>query len=413
MKILHTADIHLGYHTYGRVDPQTGRNTRLLDFERCFKFMVQRGLDEGIDLFLFCGDAYRTAEPKPTEQQIFAECLRPIAEAGIPMVMIVGNHDHPVAFGKASAIDIFRYVEGDVHVFRRPESAVVETRSGPLQLIAMPWPIRSVLLSKDEHRKKSPTEVRAYIEERYASFIQQAAAELDPALPTVLAGHFSVQGAELAGSERTSLIADEPKLSLGQLTVPPIDYVALGHIHRQQDRNAGAHPPVVYCGSIERINFKEADEPKGFALVEIEAAHGRKTTRFAFVSTPARDFVDVRVDARQAPDPTQAVLDALPERRLGGAIVRVRYQVDEAQAPRVDVRRIREALAEAEVVASIERTVVGTERQRRSVVTRDASLRDAMAQYLAQHEHLTPLHDQLVAAALALEADYETRQSNP
>ncbi|RMF60362.1 MAG: DNA repair exonuclease, partial [Bacteroidetes bacterium] len=121
MKILHTADIHLGSNTYGRIDPETGLNTRLLDFKRSFDFMVERALEEDIDLFLFCGDAYRTADPTPTQQRTFAECLRPVAERGIPIVMIVGNHDHPVSFGKASALDIFGFLQGEVHVFRQPD----------------------------------------------------------------------------------------------------------------------------------------------------------------------------------------------------------------------------------------------------------------------------------------------------
>ncbi len=407
MKFLHTADIHLGSNTYGRLDAETGLNTRLLDFKRCFEFMVQRGLDEDIDLFLFCGDAYRTADPSPTQQKVFAECLRPIADAGIPIVMIVGNHDHPVSFGKASALDIFGFIQGDVHLFRRPEKAVIETKSGPLQLLAMPWPIRSMLLSKDEHRKKAPSEVRDFIEELYAGFIANAAEECDPALPTVLAGHFSVVGAELAGSERTSLIAHEPKFGVGALALPPIDYVALGHIHRRQDRNAGHQPPVVYCGSIERISFKEWDDEKGFALVEIDVSGAEKKTTFSFVDTPARRFIDVKVDAREAPAPTEAILAALAKQDVADAVVRVRYHIDEAQVPLIDLPRLREALRPAYVIAAIERTVDPIERQRRTVVRRDTSLKEAMESYVAQHENLASIKDDLVAAALEIEQVYE------
>src|SRR5690554_296040 len=132
MKILHTADIHLGITTYGRVDPSTGLNTRLQDFRRAFEFMVEQALAEDVDLFLFCGDAFRNPDPSPTEQTIFAECLQPLTERGIPIVLLVGNHDHPVTFGRASSIDIFRYLEGQARVFRRPEVATIQTKSGPL-----------------------------------------------------------------------------------------------------------------------------------------------------------------------------------------------------------------------------------------------------------------------------------------
>ncbi len=411
MKILHTADIHLGSNTYGRIDPETGLNTRLLDFKRCFEFMVRRGLDEDIDLFLFCGDAYRTADPTPTQQKVFAECLKPVSDAGIPIVMITGNHDHPVSFGKASAIDIFGFVSGNVRLFRKPEKALVETRSGPLQLLAMPWPIRSTLLSKDDHRKKSPLEIRDLIEQLYVDFIETAVQELDPALPTVLAGHFSVQGSEIAGSERTSLIAHEPRFTPGQLSPPPIDYVALGHIHRFQDRRTDPEaPPVVYCSSIERISFKEADDPKGFVLVTIETEDGRKQTSYEFVETPARRFLALGVDARAAVDPTERILQEIARHDVEDAIVRVRYHIDEAQVPQIDARRIREALGAAFVVASIERTVDPVERQRRTILTRETTLEEALERYVAQHEHLASIKDDLVQAALALEAEYDARR---
>ena len=409
MKLLHTADIHLGSNTYGRIDPETGLNTRLLDFRRSFEFMVQRGLDEDIDVFLFCGDAYRTADPTPTQQKVFAECLKPIADAGLPIVMVTGNHDHPVSFGKASAIDIFGYVSGDVHVFRKPDKAVIETKSGPLQLLAMPWPIRSMLLSKGEYRKKSPLEIREIIEQLYVDFIAAAVEDFDPALPTVLAGHFSVQGSDLAGSERTSLIAHEPKFTPGQLSPPPIDYVALGHIHRFQNRRTDDDaPPVVYCSSIERISFKEWDDRKGFVLVNIEGDD--KTTTYEFVETPARRFLSLQIDAREAVDPTEAILAEIAREDVTETIVRIRYHVEEAQVAQIDMQRIREALKPAFVIASIERTVDPVERQRRTVLTRESSLHEAMNSYIDQHDHLASIKDDLIKTALALEVEYEAKR---
>ena len=413
MRILHTADIHLGITTFGRVDPETGLNTRLLDFKRSFEFMVERGLKEGIDCFLFCGDAYRTADPTPTQQKIFAECLRPVARAGLPIVMVVGNHDHPVTFGKASALDIFGHLDGDVHVFDAPESTVIETPAGPLQLLALPWPIRSKILSREEHQGKSPRALREYIEARYISFVEDATEAMDPSLPAVLGGHFSVQGAELAGSERTSLIAHEPKFSAGDLALPPLDYVALGHIHQHQNRAAGTEaPPVVYSSSIERVSFKEWDERKGFVLVDIDAGgdgnnDGEKSTQFSFVETPARPFAALKVDAREAEEPTEAILEEIHQHDLTDAIVRVRYHIEEAQVADVDTRRLRQALSDAHAVAALERDVDPAERERRAVVTRDSSLEDALRQYVTQREELESIGDDLVEAALDIEAEHE------
>lgn len=419
MKILHCADIHLGYETHGRLDPETGLNSRLLDFKRSFDFMVERALAERIDLFLFCGDAYRTADPTPTQQKLFAEALAPITEAGIPVAMIVGNHDHPVSFGKASSVDIFGYLDGEVHVFTQPTLCApgsaygpIETLAGPLQLVALPWPIRSKILSKDEHRKKDAHEIRELIETLYGDFVLAAADALDPGLPTVLAGHFSVQGAEMGGSERTSLIAHEPKFTIGQLTPPGIDYVALGHIHKFQDRNReaferGEGPPVVYSSSIERISFKEHDADKGFVLVDIDTAPDGKTTSYTFVPTPARPFIPIQVDARGSEDPTATILDAIANHDLTEAVVRVRYHVDEAQLGLVDTSAVRDALREADTVAAVERIVDPVERQRRTVVRKETSLKDAVSRYVDQHENLASIKEDLIAAALELEQELD------
>ncbi len=420
MKLLHTADIHLGITNYGRIDPATGLNTRLLDFRRSFDAMVERALDEAVDAFLFAGDAYRTADPTPTQQKMFAECLRPLAEAGIPLVMIIGNHDHPVTFGKASALDIFGYLDGTVHLYRRPSVDVIPTRSGPLQLVALPWPIRSMILTKDEHRGKTPVELRQFIEERYVHYVEQAVRSieageernghtLDPSVPTVLMAHVSVQGSTLAGSERTSLLAHEPKFTVGQLARPPIDYVALGHIHHHQNRNEDV-PPVVYAGSIERVSFKEWDERKGFVLVDVDAQNGEKQTSWTFVETPARAFVSIVVDARSAEHPTEKILDAIGAHEIEEAIVRVRYRIEGAQVPEVDVRRLRDALARAHKIAAIERSVDPVERQQRTVVTRDSDLEEALRRYVAQHENLASIEEDLVEAALALEAAHDAQR---
>ncbi|MCG8377060.1 MAG: exonuclease subunit SbcD, partial [Chlorobiales bacterium] len=107
MKILHTADIHIGYKTHGVIDPKSGLNSRLDDFERCFRYMVAHAISEGVDLVLFCGDAYRDMNPSQTDQRIFARCLKPLLDRDIPVVMIVGNHDHPYTFGKVNSMEIF------------------------------------------------------------------------------------------------------------------------------------------------------------------------------------------------------------------------------------------------------------------------------------------------------------------
>ncbi|MBL7976720.1 MAG: exonuclease SbcCD subunit D [Bacteroidetes Order II. Incertae sedis bacterium] len=404
MKILHTADIHIGYENFGRLDPATGLNTRLLDFKRCFDFMVETAIREQVDVFLFCGDAYRTHDPSPTQQKIFADCLKPIADAGIPMVMLTGNHDQPVSFGKASSISIFEHLAGKVTIFEHPDLKVIQTASGPLQVLGLPWPVRSKLWAKEEHKQKSPSEVREMIETKYAEYVHAIMEQdVDPMVPCVLAAHLTVQGAEMSGSERSSVIQHEPTFLVSSLAHPKLDYVALGHIHRFQDRNKGHKPPVVYASSIERVTFKEADAEKGFVLVNI-TGHGReRETQYRFVETPARRFVSVLVDVRDYTNPTDRIIAAIGKQVINEAIVRVRYEINEDQTNLVDIAAIRAELATAASIASIERVIELRQVQRTAALTRDASLKTAMEAYIARHEYLQPIGEDLIENALALD----------
>ena len=404
MKILHTADIHLGAKDYGKVDPKTGKNTRLLDFQRCFEFMVRRGIEEDIDVFLFCGDAFHTHNPTPTQQDIFARCLKPLVERSIPIVMITGNHDHPVASSKVSSIEIFSHLEGAARVFRRPESTTIQTKSGLLQLIALPWPIRSLLQLPGDVHKRSPEELVHAVHQYYVDFIQRKTKEMSPDVPTVLAGHFTVSGSRTGGSERSLLQLKEPIWTTGELSVPPIDYVALGHIHQFQNLAADdAAVPVVYCSSIDRVTFNEEKSEKGFVLVDIKG--NPKKTTFHFVPTPARKFVTIKVDARQASDPTEAILQRIKRTDISGAVVRVRYELGTLRNAEVDLNRIRAALEPAMAIALIEREAEPVERQRRTTVTKKDKLQVALERYIDQRDDLKGDKVALVAKALALEKE--------
>ncbi|MCI0528496.1 MAG: exonuclease subunit SbcD, partial [Nitrospira sp.] len=142
IKALHISDTHIGMENYGRIDPETGLHTRLKDFVRCLEFAINTALEENVDLVLFAGDAYRTSDPSPTHQREFASKIRKLTNAGIPVVMITGNHDIPAAYGKATALDIFKTLgsENLYRIITRPELLTVETKSGLVQVLGLPWP---------------------------------------------------------------------------------------------------------------------------------------------------------------------------------------------------------------------------------------------------------------------------------
>ena len=101
IRLLHTADIHIGVENYGRIDSATGVNSRVMDFLRRLSDLGDYAIDNDIDVVVIAGDAYRTRDPNPTYQREFARRIKHIASAGIPVVMLVGHHDLPAVARRA------------------------------------------------------------------------------------------------------------------------------------------------------------------------------------------------------------------------------------------------------------------------------------------------------------------------
>src|SRR5512137_851515 len=153
MKIIHFADLHLGVENYGHVNPLNGLSSRLEDFLKVLDELVDFALKEEVDLVLFCGDAYKTREPSQTQQREFAKRIKRLSEGGVPLFMVTGNHDLPNALGRATAIEIFDTLSvPNVCVANKPGIHRVKTRSGEIQIAALPWVRRSALLSREDTR---------------------------------------------------------------------------------------------------------------------------------------------------------------------------------------------------------------------------------------------------------------------
>lgn len=402
MRILHFADVHIGVETHGRLDASTGLNTRLLDFVRCLEFVVDVAIERKVDAVLFAGDAYDHANPTPTYEKLFSEQIRRLSEAGIPTVLIVGNHDMPVTFGRASPLELFGVLGVPyTSVVVRPTLLTINTSSGPLQVACLPYPNRSALMSRDEYRSLPEDEIRKRIEGICAHSIEDFASKVAPAHPSILLAHISAANATYSGSERTALLGSEPILLTGALVKPAFSYVALGHIHKHQDMNPSGHPHVVYSGSIERTDFSEENEPKGFCIVHINGSD----VNFEFIETPARRFVTIEADLHGASNPTEAFLNIIAEHDIRDAIVRVSYRCADEQQAQLDWNAINNALVDAERIATITRQVEQQRTAPRAAITERMSVAEALRRYIHHHDELHDMKDELLAYAQRLEAE--------
>lgn len=355
IKLLHLADLHIGMENYGRLDPATGMHTRLLDYLARLDEAIEAGLDAQADMVLIAGDIYKNRTPNPTHQREFARRIRRLRNAGLPIFILIGNHDVSPAAGRAHSIEIFDTlaVEG-VTIADRPALHVIATRAGPLQVIALPWVTRHNLLTKDELRLASLLEVETMLLQRVENFLRKTAEALDPALPTVLTIHGTIDGATL-GAERQIMLGKDLVLPKSFVALPGIDYVAMGHIHKHQ--SLGEHPPVVYPGSIERIDFGEEREDKGCVLVELD--RGQASWRFHKLA--ARPFITIEVDVRNSPDPHERVVAAIGKRALTEAVVRLQIA---ALPEQIGLLRVDELQQQIEAAGAFQVAAIATEVER-------------------------------------------------
>lgn len=356
IRLLHFADLHVGMENYGSLDPTTGTSSRVRDFLDRLDEVIDYALEHDADLAIFAGDAFKNRDPEPTQQREFARRMKRLADA-VPTLLLVGNHDMPGMAAKANSLDIFRALDvPGVIVGYKSEGRVVETRRGPVFLAWIPYPMRNRLLSREEHAGKSIEELENALREVVSDLVKGLESEAGSHnMPRVLAGHFSVAEAEF-GSERSVMLGRDVAVFTSTIADPTWDYVALGHIHKHQVLNPDHYPPVVYSGSLERIDFGEENQEKGFCWVEL----AREGTTWQFVPVRARPFQTIRVDARKTLDPTAAVLTELEGLSLEGAIVRVIVQLQTEQEAAFRDREVEQALdlaAHASLIHEVEAEV--------------------------------------------------------
>ncbi|MBX0328645.1 exonuclease SbcCD subunit D [Oscillochloris sp. ZM17-4] len=360
IKILHLADLHIGVENYGKIDPATGLHSRLSDYLDRLDEAIALGIDAGVDLVLIAGDIYKNRSPNPTHQREFARRLSRLRSAGLPVFILTGNHDISPSLGRAHSVEIFDAlgVEG-VTVADRPRLHTIPTRSGPLQIIALPWVTRHSLMTREEMRGASFAEIEYELRRRLERFVVDAAARLDPDTPAVLAFHGSVDGAQM-GAERAITLGQDLVMARSVLAQPGVDYVAMGHIHKHQA--LGSVPPLVYPGSIERVDFGERDEPKGCVIVELE----RGAARWQFHQLAARPFVSIEKDVRASSDPLGVIATLIERQDLRQAVVRVEVQATREQAATLREEEIRARLEQAGafVIAAVTISVERASRRR-------------------------------------------------
>lgn len=350
VKILHFADAHIDMIPGGKRDPETGLSIRVMDFLRSLDEIVDEAIQEKVDLVLFPGDAYRNSTPVPTYQREWGKRLRRLADAHIPTLLIEGNHDAAPSSNRASAMQElntfnipFIHLAKAIHLWTPNELDGV-----PIQVLTVPWLSKSIIAAKispdaDSDQEMQTPDLLKELENQVLIRIESFLAEADPAIPVVFMAHYPVSGA-VYSNQNPALLGSEVTLTKGLVCDSRFSYSALGHIHLFQDLNKGAQPPAIYSGSIERVNFGEWKEDKGFVTAEVNLGH----TTYTFHKLHTRKMFNREVEIKNRDTIQDEIMSALPDAAQSvGALVRLVVDYPQEWEPGIDERAIRTMMSEA------------------------------------------------------------------
>lgn len=254
MRILHTADWHLGRVLHG-VD--------LLDAQRDFLRELPRAARQlEIDCVLVAGDVFDRSNPRAEVLELYESALAELADAA-EVVVISGNHDSAVRLGFTGGL-----LRPGIHVRTRPADVerpvILHDDHGQVVIHPIPY------LDVDEARfffgtaaGPVPRSHRAVVQ---AAVDRGLASSPEPSRRIAVA-HAFVTGATVSESEQDIVVG-----GLGDVPAAvfaPFDFVALGHLHRRQSLPAGHGASGCYAGSPMCYSFSEATDRKGYALIDM------------------------------------------------------------------------------------------------------------------------------------------------
>src|SRR5277367_5283272 len=307
IQVVHVSDIHFGSgESHGPLNAETGLNVRFEDFVAALRQVVDYALQIEADLFLFSGDAYRNASPEPIYQKMFARELKRLSDAGINTILVVGNHDQILRGTGSHAMSVFQSLEvPGVVTIDRPAKLKLVTKRGELQVIGLPHITRHHLLALEKYASSTASQIDTLLVDHVDAVLKGFYEELDPNVPTIVTAHMTVDRA-VAGIEQELLVGYTLTFPSDIFMDKRVDYVALGHVHRHQIIHR-QDPAIVYAGSLERVDFGEEKEDKGFVHVQLE----RRNTTFEFKSIQPRPFVTVEVEENSEENPTAIICEKI------------------------------------------------------------------------------------------------------
>ncbi len=340
-KILFVSDVHIGIRYPYRVNLRTGISERTMDFIEALVRVVKYAIKEQIDIFVISGDLYDRVTIGPTLlRQVREKIWQPLLNHRIPIVLVGGNHDSPQIFEKGSPFGEISIIPNSYAV-RWPQSQKVKARNTEEEIgfVLLPYMTATQAVAYAEERIGEEIERGQHMirsQQLFRDWIKHEVKMLDTKIKFIV-GHFYVKGSKIGIIPYPDQLPHEFIFKKDMLPLEEIDLAVFGHIHTTQVLFNGK---VLVPGSLERVDFGETTEDKGFYV------YNTNTKKLDFVSNNPRPllrkFIEVLQDTQ---NPTDFILKHLPQ-EFDNAIVRLDIQISSLLKKRVILPRIHQTLEE-------------------------------------------------------------------
>lgn len=317
IRIAHISDTHLGYRGLGKVHKETGRNQRTVDVDLAFERAIDDILRQKVDAVIHGGDVFHHSRPTWQSLRHFIRQMRRIEDAGIPALVIAGNHDTPRIRTGGSVYSVLD--------------------------LALPR-IRFVAEYEDVHEVAMFEHINLHIQ----AVPHGALTNADPVITGIVPGKRNIL---VCHGMAPGILGPGPHSEPGEqildayLLDPEFDYIALGHYHVHMQ----AAPKAWYSGSTERYGWGDHDVSAGYAIVEIgEPGSDVSVEHRTVPARPMHGLKPVYGSGLQARDIADRALGLLAELKAPEAMTRVELR-DVDRTIRRETERILRREAEAHV----------------------------------------------------------------
>lgn len=269
MKILHTADWHAGRTLHGV--PRTAEIREVL------QEIAELAKTEAVDLILVAGDLFDTRNPGADAEEAVYAFFVDVGRAGIPSVVIAGNHDSPSRIDASSGLLSLTNTRafGEVRVAGQGGAFSLQIGDETAQIAALPFISERRIVKVAELLEEDPGRWRERYQEGMRKLIGNLTKPFRPDAVNLLVTHTTMNGATLSNSEYQFHSTENYSLS-SDLFPERCNYVALGHIHKPQPIDGYPENAGRYSGSILQLDFGEQGDTKYVYIVEAQV--GRPTT---------------------------------------------------------------------------------------------------------------------------------------